>query len=84
MHPGRMNAAPVARAPQQRTMPPLFLTTPTHYALRVMIFLGLHPDQRVTRQEIARHYGISHNHLMKVVQRLGAVGYPRTVRASAR
>ena len=34
------------------------LTTHTDYALRVLIFLGLHPAQRVTIQEVAQHYGI--------------------------
>jgi Rrf2 family nitric oxide-sensitive transcriptional repressor len=56
------------------------LTQHTDYALRVLIYLAVRDGQRVTIQEIAEAYGISRNHLMKVVQRLGALGHIRTVR----
>lgn len=56
------------------------LTQHTDYSLRVMMYLGLREGQRVTIQEVAGAYGISQNHLMKVVQRLASLGYVRTTR----
>jgi Rrf2 family nitric oxide-sensitive transcriptional repressor len=47
----------------------------TDYALRVLIYLGLHSDSRVTIREIAKSYDISRNHLMKVVSNLTRMGY---------
>jgi Rrf2 family nitric oxide-sensitive transcriptional repressor len=55
------------------------LTRFTDYALRVLILLGL-TDRLVTIDEIGERYGISANHLMKVVHRLGTCGYVETVR----
>ena len=40
------------------------------YALRVLIYLGTHPDRVVTTQEISSGYGISKNHLVRVVHTL--------------
>ena len=56
------------------------LTTFTDYALRVLILLGLTSDRLVTIDELATRYGISRNHLMKVVHRLATLGYVETVR----
>lgn len=56
------------------------LTRFTDYSLRVMIYLGLQPDRLATISEIAAVFGISQNHLMKVVHRLGMQGYIDTVR----
>lgn len=53
----------------------MHLTLHTDYSLRVLLFLRLRPEQKSTIQEISEAYGISKNHLMKVVQRLASLGY---------
>ncbi|HKV15092.1 MAG TPA: Rrf2 family transcriptional regulator [Reyranella sp.] len=56
------------------------LTRYTDYAMRVLIYLGVQPDKVCSIAEIARAYGISHNHLMKVAHDLGRSGYVESVR----
>ncbi len=56
------------------------LTLYTDYSLRVLIYLGVNPERQVTITEIAESYGISRNHLVKVVHNLSGLGYIRTVR----
>ena len=57
------------------------LTRQTDYAIRVMMFLGIQKDDRlVTISDIAYHFDISRNHLMKIVHRLGQKEYIQTVR----
>jgi len=51
------------------------LTRFTDYSLRVLIYLGLKDNSRVTIREISDAYGISRNHLMKVVSLLTRMGY---------
>lgn len=47
----------------------------TDYSLRVLIQAALrHPD-RVTIDEVANAYGISRNHLIKVINELGRAGF---------
>jgi Rrf2 family nitric oxide-sensitive transcriptional repressor len=45
------------------------------YALRVLLYLAAHPGRVVPTQEISDAYGISKNHLVRVVQTLGEHGY---------
>jgi len=56
------------------------LTSYTDYCLRVLIFVAARPDQRATIAEIARSYGISENHLVKVVHFLGKAGFLENLR----
>jgi Rrf2 family transcriptional regulator, nitric oxide-sensitive transcriptional repressor len=56
------------------------LTVHSDYSLRVLIFLAAKDGELATIPEIARAYGISRGHLMKVVNRLGALGYLTTTR----
>ena len=56
------------------------LTLHTDYALRVMVFLTQHPDRLCSISEIARAYGISQNHLMKVAHALVKAGFVASVR----
>ena len=51
------------------------LTRFTDYSLRVLMHLGLQENGRVTIREISDSYGISRNHLMKVVSLLTRKGY---------
>lgn len=56
------------------------LTLHTDYALRVLIEVGLGDGRLVTISDIARSYGISRHHLMKVVNDLSQRGYLDAVR----
>lgn len=56
------------------------LTQHTDYSLRVLLYLGLRGEQLSTIQAISEAYGISRNHLMKVVQKLVKRGYVESVR----
>lgn len=50
------------------------LTLHTDYALRLLMLLAMEPDGLHTVEEVARRYGISHNHLTKVAQTLVRAG----------
>lgn len=58
----------------------MHLTQFSDYSLRVLIYLGLRGDSLSTIHDVAAHYGISENHLMKVVNGLSRLGYVDTVR----
>lgn len=56
------------------------LTLFTDYSMRVLLYLAAEPDRLHSIAEVARAYGISHNHLMKVVNQLARSGYIESVR----
>ncbi|MCC6105877.1 Rrf2 family transcriptional regulator [Acetobacter sp.] len=56
------------------------LTLYTDYALRTLLYLGVHADRRVSIREVAEAYGISENHLVKVIHHLGRGGFVDTLR----
>lgn len=59
------------------------LTVYTDYSLRVLMYVALHGERRPTIGAIAASYGISRNHVMKVVHQLGVAGYIETVRGQS-
>lgn len=50
------------------------LTIFTDYGLRTLMFLAAHRDRLCNVREVADHYGVSYNHLVKVVHRLAQLG----------
>jgi len=56
------------------------LTGFTDYSLRVLIYLAAQPKRRATIAEISRSFGVSENHLVKVVHFLGKKGWLANVR----
>ena len=56
------------------------LTTFSDYTLRVLMFLAVERSRLATIPEIAAAYGISENHLMKVVHQLVRGGLVESVR----
>lgn len=53
----------------------MHITRYTDYSLRVLIYLAINKKQLTTINDIATSYGISKNHLMKIVQQLNQRGY---------
>lgn len=52
------------------------LTRYTDYAFRMLIYLSLQKGgERITINDIAEHFDIPRNHLIKVAHRLGQLGY---------
>lgn len=58
----------------------MHITRYTDYSLRVLMYVALKGEELSTIREIAESYGISRNHLMKVVQELNAKGYLQAIR----
>jgi len=56
------------------------LTRYSDFALRVLLYLGARPGKVCAVSEIAKAYGVSQNHLTKVVHELGKAGYVASVR----
>jgi len=59
------------------------LTSYTDYSLRALLFIAKEPDRLVTVSEITEHYGVSRNHMVKVVHNLGTLGFVKTVRGKS-
>ena len=59
------------------------LTSYTDYAFRTLIALACVAPEKLTVGEISASYGISLNHLLKVVQKLAELGYVETTRGKA-
>lgn len=55
------------------------LTQFTDYSLRTLMYLAEHQDKLCTIGEIAKWYGISKPHLVKVVHNLAKMNYIRSV-----
>lgn len=56
------------------------LTRYTDYALRVLLYLGARPERACAISAMAKAYGVSQNHLMKIVHDLGKAGFVVGVR----
>lgn len=57
------------------------LTRFTDYSLRALIYVALEEEGKLSSiKDIAAAYKISENHLVKVVHKLGALGYLKTFR----
>lgn len=50
------------------------------YSCRVLIYLAVMKEEKSSIREISQAYGISANHLVKVVHNLGKLGYIQTSR----
>jgi Rrf2 family nitric oxide-sensitive transcriptional repressor len=58
----------------------LRLTLSTDYALRLLMYLALKPDQLATAKEASEAFGISRTHLMKVAPNLVQGGFVESVK----
>jgi Rrf2 family nitric oxide-sensitive transcriptional repressor len=56
------------------------LTVYADFSLRLLMYLAVQDDGLTTIPKVARSYGISRNHLVKVAHRLGLDGYIITTR----
>lgn len=54
------------------------LTLHTDYSLRILLYLAEHTDRAVATREVSEAYGVSWNHLVRVVQTLQAHGFVKT------
>lgn len=64
---------------ESRTSSKMKLTTQTDYALRTLMFVATR-NQRTTVADVASLFGISSNHVAKVVNQLSRHGYLRSIR----
>ncbi len=56
------------------------LTRFSDFGLRVLMYLTHERDTPVTVGEIAQQFGVPHNHLVKVTNRLGKLGWVEAIR----
>jgi len=59
------------------------LTSFTDYGMRALMRLAGEPDRLFTTEEIAREFGISRNHLIKVIRKLALAGIVATRRGAS-
>lgn len=58
------------------------LTTFTDYGFRMLMRMASAPDRAFSTAELAMEFGLSRNHLTKIMQRLAQAGYVETRRGS--
>ena len=56
------------------------LTRFTDYSLLTLMYVAARSENLASVKEVADHYGISRNHLVKVVHRLSQLGYIKTTK----
>ena len=56
------------------------LTRFTDYGLRTLMYVAARSENSASVKEVAEHYDISRNHLVKVVHRLSQLGYIETTK----
>lgn len=56
------------------------ITRFTDYGLRTLMYVAARAENSASVKEVADHYGISRNHLVKVVHRLSQLGYIETTK----
>jgi Rrf2 family nitric oxide-sensitive transcriptional repressor len=59
------------------------MTLHTDYALRMLIYLAIHDPEPSTVNDVAESYGISRNHLLKIVPKLRDMGLLTATRGRA-
>ncbi len=59
------------------------LTMYSDYSLRLMLHLAMNPGRLVPLSEVSRLHGVSHNHMVKVVQNLVAQDFIETFRGKS-
>ena len=74
----RKSPTDACRAPN--TLPPMHLTRFSDNALRCLMLLALEQERAVPVPEVAARMRISYEQLVKIVQKLVALGYVETVR----
>lgn len=79
---GRSAYNPTCAGAEPRAPLLVRITKHTDYALRVLLFLGVRPEERVSTQSIADAYGISHSHLQKIVRALAGLELVRLHRGA--
>lgn len=58
----------------------MHLTTMSDYAMRLLMYVGQHPERLCTISEVARAHDISEAHLTKITHQLALAGWLETVR----
>ncbi len=56
------------------------LTAMTDYSLRLLMYVGQHASRLCTIAEVAKAYGVSEAHLMKITHQLALAGFLETLR----